>query len=357
MQMSSWTRLRLTLVALALAACAKTSGESNGSDTRSGAPERLAPASADQPGRSERIVIKFSDPGNAGPLAFAKREGILERELAKAGAEIEWVPGMGSFSASYEAMNSGAINASGGAVSPVVGALAHGLKFRIFSIGDPSAPRRAGIIAPKGSSIARVEDLKGKRVAVNLAAHGDYVLLRALEKHGIPASEVTRVPIQPPDAAAAFATGKIDAWSTFNVFFTTAVQNGAHVVAYESDLQSDDVTVTAAHADVLARNPRAFQIFIAVVARLTEQARQHPEKFQNVFTSQGPTAVSGARLEADIEDTRRAPVQRVPNAEDAARVGNVVRLLHENRSIDRSIAPSEIILDVDAATAGSAEVR
>jgi len=298
------------------------------------------------------VVLKFSDPGNVGPLAYAKKERILEAELAKVNASIEWVPAAGAFSANFDAMNTGAINASGAAVSPVVGALSHNLKFKIFSIGDPSDTRQAGIVSPKGSSVLKVKDLPGKRVAVNWAAHGDYILLRALEREKVPAASVTRVPIQPPEAAAAFATGKIDAWSTFGVFFTTAVKNGANVLAVESELESDDVTVTSANVELLRKNPAAFRTFIAVHARLVELGHREPSRFQNVFTDKGPTAVSGELLQVAIENTRNAPIQRVPTAADKVRVGNVSKLLFDNGSIDRNIAADEIVYDLDAAPAG-----
>jgi sulfonate transport system substrate-binding protein len=295
------------------------------------------------------ITIKFSDPGNAGVLAYAKREGSLARELEKVNAKIEWVPAAGAFSANFEAMNSGAINASGAAISPIIGALAHNLQFKIFAIGDPSDMRQAGIVSPKGSPIKTIEQLVGRRVAVNLAAHGDYLLLKALANHGIAADRVERVPIQPPDAAAAFASGKIDAWSTFGVFFATARKNGANVLAYESELASDDVTVTAANVELLKRNPAAFQVLLRVQGELAEQAHREPELFQNVFTDKGPTATSGERLALGLAEARTTPVQRVPTPADRARVANVARLFFENKSIDRGISVDEIVFDIDAA--------
>ncbi|MGA3122195.1 MAG: NrtA/SsuA/CpmA family ABC transporter substrate-binding protein [Polyangiaceae bacterium] len=307
----------------------------------------IAPEPA--PSDSPPIVIRFSDPGNAGVFAYAKREGILARELAKVDATIEWVPGGGSFSATADAMNSGAINASGGAVSPIVGALSHKLPFRIYAVSDPGGTRRAGIVSPASSSIRTVQDLVGKRVAVNLAAHGDYILLKALSHAGVPAGSVTRVPIQPPDAAAAFASGKIDAWSTFGVYFSTAVRNGAHVVATEDEIQSDDVGVLSANAAVLEKGPRAFQVILKVSQELTEIAHQSPEKFENVFTEKGPTALSGEELRTATEETRTLPAFRIPNAADRIRIANVARLLFDNHSIDRDISVAEIVFDIDEA--------
>lgn len=301
--------------------------------------------------RYEPIVIRFSDPGNGGTsvFAYARREGIFERELAKVNARIEWVPGAQAFSANFEAMNAGAINASGGAVSPIVGALSHNLKFKIFSISDPAAMNQAGIVVPAGSTLRKVKDLVGKRVAVNLAAHGDYILLKALANAGVPAAAVERVNIQPPDAAAAFATGKIDAWSTFGVFFNTAVRNGAHVLLTEADIASDDVNVTAANAEILEKNPAAFKEFIRITTGLIALSHREPQRFQNVFTDKGPTALAGDDLKLAIEYTKTLPEPRVPTPADRSRVANVAKIFFANRSIDRDISVDEIVFDVDEA--------
>jgi len=337
---TSFAILSLCLAGLA-SGCKSSEASTTGNPGKAGSPS--APTSA------ESVVIRFSDPGNAGILAYAKREGILERELAKVGASLVYVPGPGAFSASFEAMNSGAINTSGGAISPIIGALSHNLKFKIFAIADPGGIRQAGVISPASSSVRELKALVGKRVAVNSAAHGDYILLKALANEGIPADQVTRIPIQPPDAAAAFATGRIDAWSTFGVFYSTAVRNGAHVLVTEDKIQSDDVGVLAASATNLERGPEAYQVIIRVSQELTALAHEHPEQFQNVFTDKGPTAVSGDELRIAIEETRRLPAYRAPTPTDRARVGNVSKIFYDNKSIDRQIPVDEIVFDVDAA--------
>jgi sulfonate transport system substrate-binding protein len=300
-------------------------------------------------GRHPPLVIKFSEPGNSGLMAFARKDGRLVRELGRVNATIEWVPAAGAFSANFEAMNTGAINASGAAISPIIGALAHNLQFKIFAISDRPPSRNDGIIVPRGSPIRSVKDLVGKRVAVNAAAHGDYMLLRALERAGVPAAQVERVPIQPPEAAAAFATGRMDAWSTFNVFFTTAIRNGARVLVHEADLQSDDVGVTAASVALLEKHPVAFQVFIKVLQELTAEANRTPEKFQNVFTDRGPTALRGDILAAAIEETRLLRPPRVPTAADLRRVANVAAIFHAHGSIDRPVRAEDVVFDLDAA--------
>jgi sulfonate transport system substrate-binding protein len=330
----------LTLLAISLGGCTRSGSAGPAADAPAG------PSSGGPRADSEPLVVKFSDPGNAGVFAYAKREGILERELAKVNATIAWIPAAGAFSANFEAMNSGAMNASGGAISPIIGALSHNLQFKIYAIADPGGAARSGIISPASSTIRTVKDLVGKRVAVNLAAKGDYVLLKALANAGIPADQVERLPIQPPDAAAAFATGKIDAWSTFGTFFSTAIKNGAHVLAVERDLHSDDVSVLAANVAVLQKNPAAFQVILRVSQELTALAHQSPEKFENVFRDKGPTALSGEELRLTTEETRVVPAFRVPTAADKTRIRNVAEIFFKNKSIDRQIAVDDIVFDV-----------
>src|SRR5436305_6221327 len=171
-------RVAHVLVAAALAAGA------SGACKRATPPAAVPPATRDvsAAGRPayEAIVVRFADQANAGIFAYARREHILEPELAKVNATLEWVSAPGAFSASFDAMNSGAINASGGAISPIIGALSHNLRFKIYGIDDGSNAIPAGIIDPPQSSIRSVKDLVGRHVAVNWAAHGDYILLKAL---------------------------------------------------------------------------------------------------------------------------------------------------------------------------------
>jgi sulfonate transport system substrate-binding protein len=157
------------------------------------------------------------------------------------------------------------------------------------------------------------------------------------------------VNIQPPDAAAAFATGKIDAWATFGVFFNTAVRNGARVLLSEADVGSDDVNVTAANVEILEKNPAAFREFIRITNNLIDLAHRSPERFQNVFTDRGPTALSGDDLRLAVEYTRGLPRARVPTPDDHHRVANVAKLFFANKSIDRNISTEEIVFDVDEA--------
>lgn len=121
-------------------------------------------------------MLKLQDPGNAGPLAYAKREGILEKRLKAVGASVEWGGSYASFTATIDAVHSGSVNVIQGAISPAVGYLANSPDIKIFSVTDPvtdpAAPDTDGLVVRPDSPIKSVKDLVGKQVAVNKGGKG-----------------------------------------------------------------------------------------------------------------------------------------------------------------------------------------
>jgi sulfonate transport system substrate-binding protein len=299
--------------------------------------------------KAEPITIKFlGGSANSGIVPYAKKNGLFEKALTPLNAKVEWVDGPAAFSANLDAMKSGNITASQAAVSPIIGALIAGLTFKVFAIATPSTAKSAGIVAGPKSGIKSVKDLVGKKVAVNPAAHGEYILLEALKEAGIPFDQVQRVPIQPTDAAAAFASGSVDAWATFNNFFTTAISNGATVLTYESDLKSDDVGVFAASTDQLTKNPAAYKAVIDVLNQLIDEGATQPEKFQNIFQQSGPTFVSGELLANAIADTKAQTKYSVVTPEGTARVQGVLDIFVKAGVLKTSVPVTNVVFDLNA---------
>ncbi|HEY8547061.1 MAG TPA: NrtA/SsuA/CpmA family ABC transporter substrate-binding protein [Acidimicrobiales bacterium] len=350
------TRLGATLLVTTLALTGLTACGSDSSDADEGEPITAERDDAgDAPAAGEELVIRFADPGNHGIIAYAKKNGSFDEALAEVNARIEWVPAAGAFSANFDLLKSGEINTHEAAVSPVIGALTRGLDFKIFSISEPQPGRADGIVATPDSGIETVEDLEGRRVAVNAKAHGEWLLLKALEEAGVDPATVERVPIQPPDAAAAFASGQIDAWATFGSFFATAIQGGGVPIVYSEDYeQYDDVGIIGASTEALEANPAAFATFVEVYAELSELAHERPEDFVNVFNDSGPDAYEGEVYELAVEDARTQPIPHIPGPEDIARVERVLQLFVDNGVIDGDLTVEDVVFDAAAAQAAQA---
>jgi sulfonate transport system substrate-binding protein len=199
---------RLTLLGLALSALALT-----------------RPALAQ--GKPELLRIGFQK--SASLLALQKTNGTLEKRLAPLGVQVKWV----EFPAGpqlLEGLNVGAVDVGFVGEAPPIFAQAAGAKF-VYIGHDPAAPEAEALVVPKDSPIKAVADLKGKKVALNKGSNVHYLLVKALEKHGLKYSDIQPVFLPPADARAAFEKGSVDAWVIWDPFLAAVEkQSGARIV-------------------------------------------------------------------------------------------------------------------------------
>lgn len=296
-------------------------------------------------------VLKIADPGNAGVLAYAKKTGAFDKPLAAAHAKIEWGGSYASFTATIDALNAGSINILEGAISPAVGFLSTSDNLKIFSVIDPqtgtSVLPQDGLVVPAKSTAESLKDLVGKKIAVNKAGKGEYLLLLALQQAGLSADSVQRVYLNPQEAGAAFAAGKVDAWWAIVNGYPQAVNAGARTLLTSNQLTTNDLGIWAASADVANANPAAIRAFLGVLEDLTKQSKQDPEKFQNVFLDKGPTATSGDQLARDITSTREANVPRAVEQKDVASIKSVADFFYANKLISKPVDAQKSVLILD----------
>jgi sulfonate transport system substrate-binding protein len=154
--------------------------------------------------------------GLSGLNLIAKERGEFEKALTKDGIKVEWLGPFPNHAPTLQAVIGGSADFSfGGSTTPALAAIIAGspLVFTQFVVYEP---RTTAIIAKDDSGINRVGDLVGKSVAVNRSGLGEFLLVAALEKHKIERSAVKFVYLNPPDAAPALASGKVDAWSMWS---------------------------------------------------------------------------------------------------------------------------------------------
>ncbi|WP_432239639.1 NrtA/SsuA/CpmA family ABC transporter substrate-binding protein [Herbaspirillum robiniae] len=172
--------------------------------------------------------------GKGGLPGIARTRDEFEKTLAKDGIKVQWVGPFPNHAPSLQAVTGGSADFGfGGSTTPALAAMIAGspLVFTQFAVVEP---RSTAIIAKDGSGIDKVADLVGKTVAVNRSGLGEFLLVAALEKHGIARDKVKFVYLNPPDAGPAFAQGKVDAWSMWSPGVDIArVEYKAHDVFFE----------------------------------------------------------------------------------------------------------------------------
>ncbi len=152
---------------------------------------------------------------------IARQQQLIEKALEPKGVSVTWV----EFTAGpplVEALNVGAINVGWtGDAPPIFGQSAGSAIVYVAAL--PGNGEGEAIVAKADSGIKSVADLKGKKVAVGKGTSAHNLLIAALEKNGLAFDGHRRRSIcAPADAAAAFASDKVDAWSIWDPFLAIA---------------------------------------------------------------------------------------------------------------------------------------
>src|SRR4051794_32662311 len=161
-----------------------------------------------------------------------KQKGLLEKEFAKDGISIVWVQSAGSNKA-LEFLNAGSIDFGSTAGSAALVAKINGNPIK--SIYVYSQPEWTALVT-KDSKISKIEDLKGKRVAVTRGTDPHIFLVRALLGAGLTEKDITPVLLQHADGKTALIRGDVDAWAGPDPMMAQAeVEEGAKTFFRKAD--------------------------------------------------------------------------------------------------------------------------
>ncbi|MBN3909290.1 MAG: sulfonate ABC transporter substrate-binding protein [Nostoc sp. NMS1] len=168
---------------------------------------------------SKATVVRF---GYQKQNILLKTKGVLEKRLVPEGITVQWT----EFQAGpqlLEAMNVGSIDIGAVGESPPIFAQAAGASLT-YVLGIAVSPASSAILVPQNSSIQKVTDLKGKKVAFQKGSSAHLLLVQALEKAGLKYTDIEPKYLAPADARAAFVKGSVDAWVIWDPFYAAAQQ-------------------------------------------------------------------------------------------------------------------------------------
>ncbi|MBE5251903.1 aliphatic sulfonate ABC transporter substrate-binding protein [Mixta mediterraneensis] len=190
-------------------------------------------------------------------LTLIKQRGELDKTLASQGVKVSWH----EFSSGLpllEALNLNNVDLSADVADTVpIFAQAAGANLTYYARETPS-PNAQAILVPADSPINRLQDLKGKKIAVTKAVGSHYLLIAALNKAGLKFSDISPAWLTPADGRAALENGSVAAWVTWEPYVTSAkVEEHARVLTSGKGLASyqryylASTDYAKAHPDVL----------------------------------------------------------------------------------------------------------
>jgi taurine transport system substrate-binding protein len=154
---------------------------------------------------------------------------IADDEFSKAtGWDIEYRQ-FDSGAKVITAMASGDVQIALAGSSPIAAGISQGVDMQLVWIVEDIADAEA-LVAREGSGIETVADLKGKKVGVPFVSTTHFHLLFALEHFGVDPGEVEILNLQPPQIAAAWERGDLDAAFVWDPALGQIKQSGKVVI-------------------------------------------------------------------------------------------------------------------------------
>jgi sulfonate transport system substrate-binding protein len=230
-----------------------------------------------------------------------KDKGLLEKEFAKDGITIRWVQSAGSNKA-LEFLNASSIDFGSTAGSAALVAKINGNPIK--SIYVYSRPEWTALVAGKNSNITKIEDLKGKRVAVTRGTDPHIFLVRALQSVKLTDKDITPVLLQHADGKAALIRGDVDAWAGLDPMMAAAeIEDGAKLFYRNKD--ANTWGILNVREDFLKKHPDLVQRVLKVYEDARKYSLANPDEVKKTFiaVTKLPDAVVERQLKERTELT------------------------------------------------------
>lgn len=171
----------------------------------------------------KEVTIAYQD------MVVPYRVAQEAKEIEKAtGYRIHWKQ-FGGGGEVIKAMASGQVQVGEVGSAPLAAGISRGLPLELFWILDDIGDAEA-LVARNGSGINTLGDLKGKRLATPFASTGHFHAMVAVELAKLKAADVRFLNMRPPEIAAAWDRGDVDATFIWDPVLSKAKASGKVII-------------------------------------------------------------------------------------------------------------------------------
>lgn len=239
----------------------------------------LAVAALATPALAQPKEIRL-DYATYNPVSLVLKErGTLEKALEADGIKVRWVFSAGSNKA-LEFLNAGSIDFGSTAGAAALIGKINGNPIK--SIYVYSRPEWTALVTGAKSDIAKVADLKGKRVAVTRGTDPHIFLVRALADAKLTEKDVKLVLLQHADGRLALERGDVDAWAGLDPLMAAAeVESGAKLFYRKPEDNTWGILNT--REAFAAENPALVRKVIAAYEEARRYALANPAELKRIL--------------------------------------------------------------------------
>ncbi len=218
------------------------------------------------------VTFAYQDMMN--PFRWVQQTGEIEKAT---GYKINWRQ-FGGGGDVIRAMASGDVAIGEVGSAGVATAISQGMDVDLFWILEDIASAEA-LVSRNGSGVNTVADLKGKKVGVPFVSTTHFHLLYAMELAGLKRGDVQILNMRPPEIAAAWGRGDIDATFIWDPVLSNVKKNGKVIVTSgelckKGKCTFDGLIVSKKFA---AENPQFMTALVKAIAKADADYRANPK--------------------------------------------------------------------------------
>jgi sulfonate transport system substrate-binding protein len=240
-----------------------------------------------------------------------KNKGLLEKEFAKDGIGIVWVQTVSSANA-LQFLNAGSIEFGSTAGSAALIARVNGNPIK--SVYVYSRPEWTALVTTRDSKINKIEDLKGKKVAMVRGTDPHIFLVRALLSAGMTDKDITPVLVQQhADGGTALLRGDVDAWAGLDPMMAQKeIEDGARL--FYRNAAANTWGILNAREEFIKDQPEIVRRVLAVYEEARKYSLSHYDELKRDFiaVTKLPENVVDKQLKerTELTHSKIGPAQR-----------------------------------------------
>ncbi len=236
------------------------------------------------------VVMGYSNWAGWWPWAVAEAEGIFEANGAN--VELKWFD---SYLASMEAMAAGQLDANCQTLNDTISFAADAVNGEVVVLVNDNSAGNDKIIV--SAEINSIEDLLGKKVAVEAGVVDDFLLALALEDAGYSREDVEIVNLETGAAAAAFAAGQVDAVGAFPPFWLTALKReGSKELLSSKEYPGAIPDLLVASQKLIDERPEQVQALVDTWFATLEFMENNPERANEIIAERAGVTTEELKL-------------------------------------------------------------
>ena len=230
-----------------------------------------------------------------------KDRKILEKAFEADGITIRWVQSLGSNKA-LEFLNADAIDFGSTAGSAALVARINGNPLK--SVYVFSRPEWTALVTRKETGLTRVQDLKGKRIAVTRGTDPHIFLVRALAEAGLGEKDVKLILLQHADGRLALDRGDVDAWAGLDPMMAAAEIENGDVLFYRK-AEANSWGILNVRQEFADKNPELVRRVLGAYEQARRWSLAHPAELKRIFgeVTKLPQAVVDRQIDQRTELT------------------------------------------------------